>query len=128
LALHYVEALDPVLRACHSALAPGGRIVVTVIHPVITSNDARSTTDELRADWSVDRYFDRGAREQDWLGGTVTWHHRTIEDYVSALTAASFTVTGLRECAPPADRFENDDELQRRRRIPLFLLLSGARA
>lgn len=128
LALHYVQALDPVLDACHTALVPGGRIVFSVVHPIITSNDARSSTNELRADWIVDRYFERGPRPQQWLGGTVDWHHRTTEDYVTALHAAGFTVTGLRECDPQPDRFDNDDELTRRRRIPLFLLLAGTRS
>lgn len=127
LALHYVDDIEPVLRACHDCLTPVGRIVFTVTHPVVTSHDARSTTNELRADWVVDRYFDRGPREQHWLGGTVTWHHRTIEDYVRALTTAGFHITALRECAPRHDRFDDDEEFKRRSRIPLFLLLSASR-
>jgi SAM-dependent methyltransferase len=127
LALHYVEDIDPVLRACHDCLTPGGRIVFSVVHPVVTSHDARSTTNEKRADWVVDRYFYAGPREQRWLGGTVTWHHRTIEDYVCSLTDAGFRVSALRECAPRHDRFEDDQEFERRNRIPLFLLLSGSR-
>jgi SAM-dependent methyltransferase len=38
LALHYVESIGAVLRACRACLAPGGRIVFTVVHPVITSH------------------------------------------------------------------------------------------
>ena len=128
MALHYVEDVARVLSACHACLAPGGRVVFTVVHPVITSHDARASTAELRADWVVDDYFAEGPRELDWLGAAVVWHHRTIERYIAALQGAGFTLAAVRECAPRRERFAGDDaELARRSRIPLFLLLAGAR-
>jgi SAM-dependent methyltransferase len=127
LALHYVEDLGGVLKACHACLAPDGRVVFTVVHPVISSHDARASTDLARAQWVVDDYFVRGPREQDWLGGKVLWHHRTVEDYVAALQGAGFALTGLRECAPEERLFGSEAELVRRRRIPMFLLLAGTR-
>jgi SAM-dependent methyltransferase len=124
LALHYVEDLDAVLAACQACLSPGGRIVFTVVHPVLTSHDAG--TQEPRSNWIVDDYFRRGPRRRNWLGGRVTWFHRTVEDYVEALMKAGFSLAALRECAPQEERFEGDSaELARRRRVPLFLLLSG---
>lgn len=125
LALHYVEDLGAVLRACRACLAPGGRIVFTVVHPVISSHDAWASTDELRTSWVVDDYFVAGPRRQDWLGGMVVWHHRTIEDYVTELGGAGFAMTALRECGPRRDRFADAEEFGRRSRIPLFLLLAG---
>jgi SAM-dependent methyltransferase len=125
LALHYVEDLGAVLEACRAGLVAGGRLVVTVMHPVITSHDARPTTEELRSDWVVDDYFDRGPREQAWLGGTVVWHHRTVEDYVAELDRAGFALSALRECPPRRERFADEAEYARRRRIPLFLLLAA---
>jgi hypothetical protein len=96
------------------------------MHPVITSHDARASTDEPRTSWVVDDYFTPGPREQQWLGGRTTWHHRTVEDHVAALLGAGFTLTALRECAPRPERFDSAAELARRRRIPLFLLVAGA--
>ena len=127
LALHYVEDLDAVLAACRDCLAPGGRLVFTVVHPVVTSHDARGSSDEPRTSWVVDDYFAAGPRELDWLGGRVVWRHRTIEQYVRAMQRAGFRLTALSECAPRVERFAGDEsELARRRRIPLFLLLAGA--
>jgi len=128
LALHYVADIDAVLRACHDCLAAGGRLILTVIHPVISSHDARPNTDQPRSTWVVDDYFNTGPRPQNWLGGTVDWHHRTIEDHFAAMRDAGFAVTGLRECPPEPARLEDRDELTRRRRIPMFLLLAGTRA
>jgi SAM-dependent methyltransferase len=128
MALHYVADLGHVLRGCLTCLAPGGRIVFTVVHPVITSHDARASSTEPRQNWVVDDYFVSGPRDQQWLGTRTVWQHRTIEDYVSGLLGAGFTLTKLRECAPRRERFDDNAEFERRLRIPLVLLLSGARA
>lgn len=128
LALHYIEHVEPVLAAARACLSPGGRVIVTVLHPVITSHEPRASTEDLRTSWLVDDYFVTGPREERWLGETVVWHHRTIEQYVSALQRAGFALTALRECAPPRERFDDEAEFSRRRRIPMFLLLAGARA
>ena len=127
LALHYVRDLAPVLTACHRAVAEGGRLLITVLHPVITSHDT-APTGQGRTDWVVDDYFEPGLRERPWLGRTVCWYHRTIEQHIDALTDAGFRLTTFSECEPVATLFEGDaDELQRRRRVPLFLLLGGSR-
>ncbi|HSZ71007.1 MAG TPA: class I SAM-dependent methyltransferase [Solirubrobacteraceae bacterium] len=128
MALHYVANLAPVLRACGACLAPGGRLVFTVVHPVITASDIRASSSEPRQSWVVDDYFNIGPRDQQWLGARTVWHHRTIEDYVSELRNAGFALVNLRECAPRRERFGDDAEFERRRRIPLVLLLAGARA
>jgi SAM-dependent methyltransferase len=127
MALHYVADLGGVLRACWACLAPGGRLVFTVVHPVITSNDARESSTEPRQNWVVDEYFNTGPRDQQWLGTKTVWHHRTVEDYVFELRNAGFALINLRECAPHRERFDDDAEYERRRRIPLILLLAGAR-
>jgi SAM-dependent methyltransferase len=128
MALHYVADLGGVLRACRECLAPGGRLVFTVVHPVITSHDARESSTERRQNWVVDDYFVTGPRDQQWLGTKTVWHHRTVEDYVFELRNAGFALVNLRECAPRRERFDDDAEFERRRRIPLVLLLVGARA
>jgi SAM-dependent methyltransferase len=68
LALHYIEDIRQVLTNCHRWLSPGGRIVFTVVHPVITSHDARATTNEPRQDWVVDDYFVSGATRSGSAG------------------------------------------------------------
>ena len=127
-ALHYVEDLDAALAACRDCLGSGGRMVFSVIHPVVTSHDARGAGGEQRTAWEVDDYFDEGPRELDWLGERVVWHHRTVERYVASFQAAGFRLTTLSECPPRPERFgDQHDELARRTRMPLFLLLAGER-
>jgi SAM-dependent methyltransferase len=124
LALHYVEDIAPVLAAVSLALRSGGRFVMTVVHPVITAHDNRPAGP--RTTWTVDDYFDIGPRRWAWFGGRVTWHHRTVEHYAQSLLGAGLSITGLRECEPVDERFGGDvEELARRRRVPLFLLLAS---
>lgn len=125
MALHYIDDLGAVLRQCRRWLSPSGRLVFTVVHPVISSHDARASTDQPRQDWVVDDYFISGPRDQEWLGGRSRWFHRTIEEYVRCLHQAGFALASLRECPPVPELFDDPTEYERRRRIPLMLLLAG---
>ena len=127
LLLHYLADLDSALAVAARCLVPGGRLVFSVVHPLITSHDTPS--DGPRTTWTVDDYFQPGPRRRSWMGSTVTWQHRTVEHYVEAATRAGFHITSLRECEPVAERFDgDDDELARRRRVPLFLLISAQKS
>jgi SAM-dependent methyltransferase len=125
LVLHYIADVAPVFALVHRALSAGGRFVFSVEHPVITSCDRARPAGSIRQDWIVDGYFETGLRETQWLGGTIQKYHRTVEDYFRALQQAGFTVEQLRESRPERERFADEQTYERRKRIPLFLLLAG---
>ena len=126
MALHYVEQLEPVFQRVHRGLSEDGRLVFSVVHPVITSHD--NPGDGPRTSWMVDGYFERGPRERAWFGSSVVWQHRTIEDYVRLVTDHGFRLDSLSECEPSAELLAGDaDELARRRRVPLMLLIGATR-
>jgi hypothetical protein len=121
-----VSDLGLVLASCRRWLSPGVRLIVTVPHPVITSHDGGSGDGRPRTSWTVDDYFVTGPRTRGWMGSSVIWHHRTVQDYVEALLAGGFILTALNECPPRDDLFgDKVQELRRRRRTPLFLLLAA---
>lgn len=126
LALHYLEHIGPVLANVFQTLVSGGRFIFSVEHPVITSCD-RGRGDGLRQDWLVDDYFDGGRRVTTWMGGEVVKYHRPVEDYFLALQAAGFVVDSLRESRPQRHLFVDEATYQRRKRIPLLLLLAATR-
>jgi SAM-dependent methyltransferase len=128
LALHYLPALEPLLQAVHAALRPGGRLVFSVEHPVITCCDRAWRGQGLRQEWIVDDYFRTGERETDWIGSRVRKYHRTVEDHFLALQACGFIVESLREGRPERARFLDDADYERRRRIPLFLVMAARKA
>jgi SAM-dependent methyltransferase len=127
LVFHYIADLGALLGKVHRALAPGGRLVFSVEHPVITSCDLAYQGAGPRQDWVVDDYFIAGARQTIWMGGQVIKYHRTVADHFAAMQAAGFTVTALREGAPRAENFPAEADFRRRQRIPLFLLMAGRR-
>lgn len=124
LCLHRVADADDALRRLASALVPGGRLLLTVVHPLLTAPLAPGPGARRQA-WTVDDYFSPGPREREWLGGRVTWHHRTVEQWVRAVLGVG-TLTSLSECEPAPELFAGaPDELRRRRRVPAILLLAG---
>lgn len=123
LALHYIADLAAVFGRVRACVGPDGRFVLSVVHPVITSHVVES--DQRRTDWTVDRYFSRGPRVRSWFGSSVTWYHRTVEDYVAAALGGGFRLVGLREAEPEEASFGGDRaEYERRSRVPLFLVLN----
>ncbi len=126
MALHYINRLEPVLETVHRALPVGGKLVFSVVHPVITSHDMSG--DDPRTTWTVDNYFNRGPRERPWFGSTVTWYHRTIENYVRLVTELGFRLETVSECEPQPELLADyPDELARRRRVPLILVIAAGR-
>lgn len=126
MALHHVRDLAPVLRSAHDALASDGRLLFTVTHPVITSYDNQEPGP--RTSWTVDDYFSAGERRRTWFGSEVTWFHRTVEQYLGAVLAAGFAVEAVSECEPdPSLLADAPEELARRRRVPVILLVSARR-
>jgi len=86
----------------------------------------RSEAGGPRSSLTVDDYFTRGPRPREWFRRSVTWHHRTVEDYVGALLDAGLQLQRLSECEPDSSLLAEDPvELARRRRVPLMLLLSA---
>jgi SAM-dependent methyltransferase len=129
LVLHYVKDIDTIFRQVHRTLSMNGRFVFSVEHPVITSCDRGWQGIGKRQDWLVDDYFDPGQRITSWMGGQVIKYHRTIENYFASLQRAGFQVESLHEAEPRAEQFGNDNETyQRRKRIPLFLILAGRKS
>lgn len=125
LALHYVENVEQTFRGCFEALNPGGRLVFSVEHPVITSCDRGWQPGAPRGDWLVDAYHVHGRRVTHWMGQEVVKYHRTVEAYFGGLQRAGFIVEALREADPRREAFLREETYQRRLRIPLFLLLAA---
>ncbi|MCB0246822.1 MAG: methyltransferase domain-containing protein [Anaerolineae bacterium] len=128
LVFHYVADLTPVFAAVFRSLAGGGKFVFSVEHPVITSCNRGWPAGTRRQDWVVDDYFSTGERVTSWMGGTVKKYHRTVEDYFRLLRDAGFEVEALREACPQRNRFDDPQTYERRKRIPLFLVLAARKA
>lgn len=125
LVLHYIEDINRLFSSVYQSLKPGGSFVFSVEHPVMTSSYGLPKPAGQKQDWTVDNYFFTGEREQEWLGSTVKKFHRTVEDYFAALQRAGFLVEQVRESRPDELLFSSRETYERRRRIPLFLMMKG---
>ncbi len=125
LAFHYIEDLNPLFAQIYQTLRPGGELVFSVEHPVITSHQLSMKEGGARQDWLVDRYFYTGKREFNWLGAPVLKYHRTVEDFFQALRMAGFAICDLRESRPQKALFNNHKLYERRMRVPLFLFFKA---
>lgn len=124
LALHYVKDLDEAFRNIYKTLKADGRFVFSMMHPVMTCCDKSRENNEKRTSWIVDNYFLEAPRKVRLQNDYVTQYHRTLESIFIALQKAGFVFEELREGCPKAEKFEDKALLERRMRIPLFLILS----
>jgi SAM-dependent methyltransferase len=129
LALHYIADLEGLLARLHRALAPGGRLVASVEHPIYSApSDPKWVRDEAGRDvWPVDRYLDEGPRVTDWLAKGVVKQHRTIGRYAELLLRTGFTLSHLEEWGPTAAQIAEHPGYAIERERPAFLLLAADR-
>ncbi|SFS97352.1 class I SAM-dependent methyltransferase [Marininema halotolerans] len=124
LVLHYVKDIPQLLKAIVRTLRPGGRLIFSVEHPVVTAC-FKSSEGHRRENWLVDDYFCTGERVKPWLGSEVKIYHRTLEDWYRLLQESGLIVENIRESCPDRRQFTSEEEYQRRKRIPLYLFLQG---
>jgi len=111
------------------ALAPGGRLVFSVEHPVYTASPSPGWLPRPGGGetWPVDHYLDEGRREVDWLGKGVVKQHRTLATYVNTLAALGLAVERLEEFGPSPEQLAAHPEWARERQRPMFLLVRAGR-
>jgi SAM-dependent methyltransferase len=100
-ALPFVADAGAALAEIARVLRPGGRLVFSVTHPIRWALPDDPSEAGLRVTHS---YFDRTPYVELDDAGTPVYaeHHRTIGDWVRALTSAGFTVDDLLEPEWPA--------------------------
>jgi SAM-dependent methyltransferase len=124
LVFHYLPDLSDLFARIHQVLKEDGQFVFSVQHPIITAS-MESASGGRRSNWIVDDYFNIGDRTETWMDQQVTKYHRTIEQYIENLLQAGFKIEGLKEGTPERKFFSTTEEYERRKRIPLVLILAG---
>jgi len=130
LALHYIADYAGLVRRIATWLAPGGRLAVSVEHPIFAADgtsDWYKGPDGAALHWPVDRYRDEGERRTRWFVDGVVKYHRTVETYVNALLDAGLRLVRLEEPEAEAALLAEKPEWQQERRRPPFLLLAADR-
>lgn len=121
--VHYLDDLPALLREVRTALVPGGRLILSVEHPVVTCAYDGDFHDGVPSEMRVRRYFDEGERACEWLGSSVRKVHRTVETYVRELYEAGLALTALSEGRPVPDNFQDPRTCTARRAVPMYLTI-----
>ncbi|WP_377838350.1 class I SAM-dependent methyltransferase [Bosea sp. UC22_33] len=129
LAFHYVEDLAGLFGRVHAALKPGGGLVCSVEHPIMTAPARQEWLVDAdgRPTWPVNGYHDEGRRVSNWLAEGVVKRHRTIGSYLDLLLGAGFRLDRLVEWAPSPEQVANEPGWARERERPFFLLIAASR-
>jgi len=129
LALHYIADYQGVVRKAFDTLVPGGRLVFSVEHPVVTANPVGWVTDArgTRLHWPLSDYQSEGERQISWFVDNVRKFHRTLESYVNTLIAAGFRLEHLGEPKPLAAFLKERPALETELRRPPFLVLAATK-
>ncbi|HJQ60532.1 MAG TPA: class I SAM-dependent methyltransferase [Vineibacter sp.] len=129
LALHYVERLDGLLAQVQHGLAPGGRLVFSVEHPIYTAPTHPGWTEHEsgRRVWPVDGYLTEGPRSTDWLAPGVIKQHRTLATYINALLRQGFALAHVEEWGPTEAQIAETPQWADERQRPPFLLVAATR-
>lgn len=129
LALHYVADLDAIFRLVRRTLRPGGVFCLNMEHPTFTAGVNQAWLEDAqgrRLCWPVDRYFEPGPRQTDFLGRQVIKQHHTLTQILMGLINAGFRLEAVEEAQPPRDWLDMPgmrDELRR----PMMLLIRARR-
>jgi SAM-dependent methyltransferase len=129
LAFHYLKNLDPLMAEIAGALAPGGRLVFSVEHPMVTAplHPAWSQDKHGAKAWPVNHYLQDGPRETDWLAPGVLKQHRSMTTYLNMLARHGLTLTHIEEWGPTDAQAAAQPSLLDERHRPNFLLVSAVR-
>lgn len=130
LAFHYLEDLAGLFGRVHAALKPGGALVCSVEHPIMTAPARQEWLVDAggRATWPVNGYHDEGRRVSNWLAEGVVKRHRTIATYLDLLLDAGFSLDRLVEWAPSPEQVAAETGWAKERERPFFLLIAVSRA
>jgi len=129
LALHYIEDLSGLAATVYGALAPSGRFVFSVEHPLFTAptNPGWVAHTDGRKTWALDSYMIEGQRTTDWITKGVIKHHRTIAAYLNLLIGTGFVINHVEEWSPSEEQIAANPEWDEYRHRPMFLLVSARR-
>lgn len=105
--LVYIADAAACLAECRRVLAPGGRLVFSLEHPLrhcFLDQGLTGLDDELSI-VPVRSYFEEGPHRWRWPGADIVLHayHRTISQWTDLLAAAGLQLQRIVEPLPPAD-------------------------
>ena len=132
LAFHYVEQFEPFVKKLAAALNPGGILLFSQEHPIVTA------TVDGKGHWILDEegrkhsyafsdYGRSGRRVIHWMVDGVVKYHRTVGEIVTALCTNGFRIEVLDEPVPEDWAIQQCPSIACERLKPSFLIIRAVR-
>ena len=128
LVFEHIEAVDEAIAEVGRVLAPGGRFLFFLNHPLLQTPNSGWIDDDVldppEQYWRIGDYLveDRSLEEVEH-GVFIPFIHRPLSRYVNALAANRLVVTRMEEPSPPAGFLARADEYHAAATIPRLLFL-----
>jgi SAM-dependent methyltransferase len=126
LVLEHVEELDKSIREISRVLAPKGRFLLFINHPLLQTPNSGWIDDHILEEqyWRIGPYLveDKTLEEVE-AGVKIPFIHRPLSTYVNLLARAGLFVTQMVEPAPPPGFIAKAEEYADAATIPRLLLL-----
>jgi len=134
MALMDMSDFEGALSEAHRVLVPGGRLVFSILHPCFFTpesgwqkTDPESKRNEDRLYWKVDHYFERRSGRRTFSWSHWVYFHRTLGDYLNAVTRTGFVLSEIDEPEPSPELLREVDCLDMTR-MATFLVVRATKS
>lgn len=103
LVFEHITDLEPAMREVGRVLAPGGRFLLILNHPLLQAPGSGWIDDQILGEqyWRIGPYLPEDIRDETLdKGVTLPFVHRPISAYLSAMFAHGMVVEGFEEPVP----------------------------
>jgi SAM-dependent methyltransferase len=126
LVFEHIDAVDQAIAEVGRVLAPGGRFLFFLNHPLLQTPGSGWIDDRILEEqyWRIGPYLieDSVVEEVD-KGVFIPFIHRPLSRYVNALSDAGLLITRMEEPAPPPGFLARASEYEAAATIPRLLFL-----
>jgi SAM-dependent methyltransferase len=131
LVIEHIDPFEPVIAEIARVLAPGGRFLLLLNHPLLQTPGSGWIDDYVLEEqyWRVGPYLvDDPGTEEVAPGIELPFMHRPLSRYVHAMGEAGLLVDDMDEPAPPPGFLAAASEYREAASIPRLMLLRARRA
>jgi SAM-dependent methyltransferase len=126
LVIEHADDTDEMLEEMARVLAPGGRLLLLVNHPVLQAPGSGLVDDRVLDEhyWRIGPYLTEEVTIEDVDPGVpVRFTHRPLSGYINPLCEAGLVLTRLEEPAPPFEFLTDSLDLALERAMPRLCVM-----